>query len=208
MEKTKNIPVVGITVCRKPITPIFRTILNKLTGNNLTKKMNQLGYDQLFHLYVKFRLANGEDIRLEKNQRVMLRTGEESKETEQTPTLTMNDGKDIKTYILNLESKNIPNIWVYSAFDMNCQHFVRNLLNSNGITQYDNFITQNTTVLGSNFLKRMSNIITSTAAVADTIYRGGKYGNGLGLDLLTPDVTLEDNINNFGAIAGDMYDMW
>ncbi len=60
MELTKGVPVVGISVIRQPITPIFETILNKLTFGKLKNKMKELGYDKLFHLYLKFDLDYGE----------------------------------------------------------------------------------------------------------------------------------------------------
>ena len=112
METTKNIPVVGISVIRQPITPIFETILNKLTFGKLKNKMNELGYDKLFHLYLKFDLANGAFYMMEKNQRLMVRNSMPNKDAEFSPTTIMNDGKDIKSYIETMESKNIPNLYL------------------------------------------------------------------------------------------------
>jgi hypothetical protein len=204
MESTKGIPVVGISVIRQPITAIFETILNKLTFGKLKNKMNELGYDKLFHLYVKFDLANGSFYMMEKNQRVMIRTSMPNKDAEFSQTTVTSDGKDIKSYIETMESKNIPNIYIYSAFKENCQHFVRSILNANGITKYDDFISQNTEVLAPSVLQKVAKGITGLAGAIDVAYRGGSFLTGL----FTPDVDLEQDANRFANLYGDMYDMW
>jgi hypothetical protein len=225
MESTKGIPVVGVSVIRQPITQIFETILNKLTFGKLKSKMNELGYDKLFHLYIKFDLANGKSYMMEKNQRVMIRSDPPNKDAEISPVTTLTDGKDIKGYFETLESKNIKDIYVYSAFTTNCQHFVRSILNANGITKYDSFISQNTEVLAPSVLQRVAKGITGLAGVIDVAYRGGNkgpkgsrypegvyavngsYGEGFLTGFLTPDVDLEQDMNRYANFAGDAYSM-
>lgn len=199
MISTQGVPVVSISVCRKPITPIFQKILNTVTMGKVQSTMQSMGYDKLFHLYVVFNLKDGRQVMLEKNERVMIKTGI-SEGSVCTPPLSMLDGKDVKTYIETLESKNIPDIYVYSAFNLNCQHFVRSLLNANGITKYDDFISQNTSVLAPSIIKSVANSVTGLAAKIDVLRKGGS--------LFTPDVSLEDDINRYGEFYSKAYDMW
>jgi hypothetical protein len=214
MESTKGVPVVGISVIRQPITPIFETILNKLTFGKLKNKMNELGYDKLFHLYLKFDLANGAFYMIEKNQRLMVRNSMPNKDAEFSPTTVTSDGKDIKSYIETMESKNIPNIYIYSAFKENCQHFVRSILNANGITKYDDFISQDTEVLAPSVLQKVAKGVTNLAGAIDVAYRGGSrypedvYGEGFLTGLFTPDVDIQDDANRFANFYGKAYDMW
>jgi hypothetical protein len=214
MESTKGIPVVGISVIRQPITAIFETILNKLTFGKLKSKMNELGYDQLFHLYVKFDLANGKSYMIEKNQRVMIRSDPPNKDAEVSQVMALTDGKDIKKYFEVLESKNIKDIYIYSPFTTNCQHFVRNILNANDITKYDSFISQNTEVLAPSVLQKVAKGVTNLAGAIDVAYRGGSrypqdvYGEGFLTGLFSPDVDLQDDANRFANFYGKAYDMW
>jgi hypothetical protein len=124
----------------------------------------------------------------------------------------MNDGKDIKSYIETMESKNIPNIYIYSAFKENCQHFVRSILNANGITKYDSFISQDTEVLAPSILQKVAKGITGLAAKIDVVQRGGRYpetmyGGSFLTGLFTPDVSLEDDANRFANFYGKAWDL-
>jgi hypothetical protein len=214
MESTKGVPVVGISVIRQPITQIFETILNKLTFGKLKTKMKELGYDALFHLYLKFNLANGKSYMIEKNQRVVVRNDSPNKDAEVSQVMALTDGKDIKKYFEVLESKNIPNIWIYDALKENCQHFVRSILNANGITKYDSFISQDTEVLAPNIIRKVAKGITNLAGAIDVAYRGGSrypedvYGEGFLTGLFSPDVDLQDDANRFANFYGKAYDMW
>ena len=105
----------------------------------------------------------------------MIRTSMPNKDAEFSPTTVMSDNKDIKGYIETMEGENIPNIYVYSAFRENCQHFVRSILNANGITKYDDFISQNTEVLAPSILQKVAKGITGLAGAIGVAYRGGRY---------------------------------
>jgi hypothetical protein len=96
-----------------------------------------------------------------------------NKDAEFSPTTVTSDGKDIKGYIETMESEKIPTIYVYSAFKENCQHFVRSILNANGITKYDSFISQDTEVLAPSVLQKVAKGVTNLAGAIDVAYRGG-----------------------------------
>jgi len=86
-------------------------------------------------------------------------------------------GKAMKRY-------NGDRLWHYSAYSFNCQQFVKDVLNSNGITQFDKFIKQDTDQLAGRYVKAMTNIVTDIAAVGDAIFRGGSSDDNLSDDAI------------------------
>jgi hypothetical protein len=179
MESTKGIPVVSITVCRKPINSVFQKILNFVTFGKVNQELKKTSHDTLFHLYAVFTLSNGATWLIEKNERVMVLTGKGivDKQTRSVcePSLSINNGNDINTYILKLEALNIKDIYVYNSFSKNCQDFIKNLFNANGIRQYDNFIYQPVSKLAPPIIQNIAKGITDIAAGIDVIVKGGKY---------------------------------
>jgi hypothetical protein len=181
MESTKGVPVVGISVCRKEIPSTISKLLNILSFGMLKKKMQALGYDKLFHLYSVFHLSDGRIILIEKNERVVVSQNPKEREgAECTAIKKMSDGKDIKSYIEILEAADVKDIYKYASFSTNCQHFQRNLLNTNGIFDFDEFVSQNVSELVPNVIKKIANFTTGLAAGVDVIKRGGGYMKGNG----------------------------
>lgn len=181
MISTTGIPIVSVTVCRTPISPVFRGLLNFATNGLLQQKMSQLSYDQLYHLYIIVQLQNGVLYRIEKNERVIIQTvnGNTDKVAleERTSELKLNEAIDLMQFIEKMEKLNIPDIYVYDSFSTNCQHFVQSLLNANGITQFDAFVYQNVSSLAPNSIRKIAKLFTNIAAIGDVIRRGGSMKN-------------------------------
>ena len=179
MNSTENIPVVSITVCRKPINSTFQKILNFVTFGKVTEELKKTSHDTLFHLYVVFTLSNGATWLIEKNERVMVLSGkgviDKTTRSVCAPSLAVSDGKNIKTYIMNLEEMEIPDIYVYDSFSKNCQDFVKNLLNTNDIYQYNDFIFQPVSKLAPPIVKSIARGFTDLAAGIDVLKKGGQY---------------------------------
>ena len=165
MNSTQGIGVLSIMVCRKPINSVFQKIISILS-------LEKMKYDTLFHLYAIFTLGNGESWVIEKNERVIVKRWNNDRSGDCQPTLFLNNGKDIKSYVENLEKAGI--VYEYNATSTNCQDFILRLLNSNGINQYDNFILQDVKNLLPGVVKNFSKLLTDTAAVGNVILNGGK----------------------------------
>lgn len=169
-----DIPIIHISVCRQPIYSIFERGLNFLTMGALRKKMVQLGYDKLFHLYMVVTFEGGDQWYIEKNQRVNAQKfttiPENAECTTQTPF-----NKTLKDMIETVESKQIPGLYRYDAFKDNCQKFVYDVLNSNGISEHNDFIIQDVSKLAPRWLKYAARFITDIGGVIDYVYRGGSY---------------------------------
>jgi hypothetical protein len=172
MTSTQNIPVVSISVCRKPIKKIGQMLLRLATFNKIQTDMRKLRYDQLYHLYTVFTLQGGQKVMIEKGARVRIRTSPITAESSCTYEIKMSDDRDIKSYIETLESFNIPEIYVYRAFSLNCQHFTQALLNANGISEFDSFILQNLDSLVPSFVKSIADVGSRVEATVGIIRTG------------------------------------
>lgn len=162
-----------IEICRRPITRIFQDLLNFATFGQTKKEMQRLGYDKLFHLYFIVYLENGTVYSLEKNERVNVVAGKiEGGEC----TVIMEYGeKTLRDFIETAENLNIQGFYQYSAFKNNCQRWIKNIMNANGITQFDSFIMQDVDTLAPSIIKSISNLATNIAGTVNYAIRGGSY---------------------------------
>lgn len=167
-----------IDVCRQPIIGIFKEGLDKLTGGDLSKVVKEKGYDNVFHLYCIITLDNGTRIRLDKNQRVTIQVNPGSLNSEAVcKSVTLPQKETLETLIDKGEKlgNQIGSFYRYSAWDNNCQKFIKALLNASGVTSLDGFIMQDAgEFLKPGLLRNITGVVTDTAALADYAYHGGK----------------------------------
>lgn len=162
--------ITKIEVCRNPISGVFEKTLNVLTFGKLKREMKKKGYDRLYHLYLVIYLENGSVYSLEKNQRVNVIKGKTKGEC----MGPMNYGKETLTSFINdAEKRNIPGFYRYNAFKDNCQKWVYDLLNSNGVSNFNDFILQDVDKLAGKYVKTLARKITDVAGVFDFAFRGG-----------------------------------
>ena len=64
---------------------------------------------------------------------------------------------------------------LYSAYDNNCQHFILNVLQANGINEEVDFIKQNTEGIFENndSLRKLAKTITDLAGQSHVVIQGG-----------------------------------
>jgi hypothetical protein len=167
--------ITKIEVCRNPISSVFSKTLNILTLGRLEREMKKKGYDKLYHLYMVIYLSNGKVYSFEKNQRINIEEGKKLKPTgECAPSLKY--GKmSLKEFLLIADSKNIAGFYRYNAFKDNCQKWIYDMMNSNGISQFNSFILQDVSTLAPSYLEFMARKITDVAGIIDYKIRGGEY---------------------------------
>ena len=162
-------------ICRQPVVSIIAKLLNFLSLGLMKKRMEKMGYDKLYHLYFTLYLSNGKVVSLEKNERVKVIMGgkKKFKDTE-CKTIDYGGKKTLNQFILDVEAKNIEGFYQYSGFKNNCQKWVLDIMNTNGITEYNDFIKQKVANLAPSYLKWISNKVTDTAGVGRYITGTGK----------------------------------
>lgn len=142
IEKYGNHNIVKISVCRQPIEKINKILLNISTFGQLSSKLKDMNYDDVFHLYINIVLDNGLKFGMEKNEVVyILRGGIKPLETTDCKDI---NGLNIKvsTFFENGEKRGGKNFYRYNFQTDNCQKWVNDLLVSNGIKYLSNFVLQ------------------------------------------------------------------
>ena len=166
-----------ITVCKEPIQAIVKSLLNALSGGDLARTVAEKGYDNVFHLFARLELEGGVIIRIEKNQRVSVAIGElRLGPSAKCESVTLPQQTTLQEFIDKGEAlgNSHGSFWRYSAYEDNCQKFIRDLLNASGSKELDSFIMQDAGALvKSGFLRNLSKLATDAAAGVDYVWRGG-----------------------------------
>lgn len=181
LNKYGDSRIVGITVCRSPLKSILTKFINVVTFGKLLQEVKSKNYDDVFHLYLLFRLESGVSVLLEKNQRVEIRQTTGDLNNPDLKCMRVGDLKDttLTQFIHNAELAVDPErLWVYRAASNNCQQFCLDMLQSNLLLtpELKNFIHQDVSgaIKEGSFLSRLSNVATDLAHRVDAFKNGGK----------------------------------
>lgn len=146
---------------RTPVTGTINAVINAVSRGKFNSNKRKLKYDQVYHLYL---VINGRWI-VEKNHKVEFKRFGPRDHFEAQHLAASGPRRDLNAMMKNLEQKtDAPKIWRYNPETANCQHFIQDLLRSNGwLTHYANeFIKQDAKEL----LKDTPKLHTLTDAAA------------------------------------------
>jgi hypothetical protein len=199
-DKYKNYPIKSITIHRSPVPKYIIQVLGKLSGDSFTKELKKQPYDKLFHLYIDIGI-NGVTLLLEKNEVIMMIEGKrKNKDTESMKVNNIPNNLTLQQLLENTKKRMGNKFYSYSASN-NCQDFILNVLNANGINepQYNNFVKQDTSTLFKDkpYLRKFTNTTTDIAGVVNTkVQRTIDKSNKI-KDMITHPVnTVKEIINN------------
>jgi hypothetical protein len=172
MKKYGFFNITGFAIHRTPVQKILQSVLNVVSLGKFKKSLEEK-YDEVFHLFIVFRLQYGDGP--DKFITYFL--------TEKTPNITVEQRKDFGSPHTKLEDIRIgtvthpvtvkqmydaaikaqgPDFFRYNAYSNNCQVYIKNLLNAIGITEFDSFIYQPINGILEGFAKKFANVVTST----------------------------------------------
>ena len=178
--------ITKIKICRTPILNAYSKTLNILTLGSLKKKMEKKGFDELYHLYIILYLENGNVYSIEKNQRVNIVNYDKANKSSKCMLMVFNKSSrsndnflqgnfiTLREFMEAPEKIPIENLYRYEAFSDNCQKFVKDILNANGINKFNKFILQDIEDLAPSYLKWITKKITDTVALANYAIKGGE----------------------------------
>jgi len=211
LEQIGTIKITGITIHREPIKTVpVDKIMNIITLGGYNKLMKKYSYDNLLHLYMIVKLENGDNIIVEKNERINIekssKNGGEKKNVSVNIDLNLNS-------ILN-ETKKMMNkdFFTYHPTTNNCQRFITGILKSNGLLtpDLDNFINQKVHELfneidSSGKLRKLIASVTKIGTVKDIIMQGGgnDYQEGEGLPGMSAILFAAKAGKDFGSFVND-----
>jgi hypothetical protein len=167
--------ITKILIAREPVIGMVQKVVNWISGGEYEKKRKQLNYDQVYHLFALITLADGTVLKLEKNA---------------IPQITVNPGKHPKDFIAvsspgntlmefigkTIQRMGETNYVRYDAATLNCQNFIQNHLQANGISSSEatKFIMQEADKLLTGNTRSIAKAITDIAATATQAIGGRK----------------------------------
>lgn len=202
LKKYGDMNIVGLQVRRTPILKVLDSVLNFISLGKFDKLKKEYGFDKLFHLYIVFRVKDGNNIKeivVEKNQSINVSDNIPTK-TKDTELLNIAWGprKDTLNSLLNntLQKVGPRRFFIYNPWNAdlnsgNCQRFVLDLLSSNNLLgdYYKNFILQDISELVKkmpSYAKSIATGVTDFAASSEKL-----LGMGMG-DMELQAVVIRD----------------
>jgi hypothetical protein len=174
--------ITSIKVGRKPLSSVLNAVLNVVSLGIYKKWIQSSEYDSLFHLFALITLNNGKTILLEKRASIDMVVIKKNyvppAYTEFAQVVIEHPDIQFKTLLDNTEKMQGKNYFLYSAEKNNCQKFISDMLQSNGLLtpELNTFITQDVTSLFEKlkYSKGLINATTSLGTTIDILSRGGQ----------------------------------
>jgi len=174
--------ITSITLRRNPVSSLITGAMNAVSLGSFKKKLDRQPYDKLFHLAMLVQTSNTKFL-LEKIERVNVTKSIDNPEGLEILDCPL-DGKQISVFDLIDKTKTQmgkTKFLDYNAVNNNCQVFLMNVLDANGLLNETNksWVKQNTEVLfkGNKTLAKISKKLTDIGASANVLLKGGKLKN-------------------------------
>ena len=170
-KKIKNMVII-----RQPIQSFINKVFNGLTFGAFQKKLDELPYDDLFHLRMVVTLEDGTRVQIEKADVINVSTNITSHSRQENMEVPIN--KDLTlTDLLNGGQKVLgSNTFSYRAFGNNCQDYQMALLKGSNLDtpSLTTFVKQDTSELAtlSPALVKVANAATDLGGKMNEIIKG------------------------------------
>ena len=144
LEKIGNKKIKEIRICREPINSVITKVLNVISLGNWNKNTKALGYDNVFHLFMKIELDDNNHYLIEKNETIKIAPFNKHV-TESVvvpiyqPNITLMDMLEATKRFMGER-----NYFVYSPSKYNCQNYLSSFLTANGLNtpKLEEFVLQ------------------------------------------------------------------
>lgn len=135
LHKHGEARITSIRLFRQPVKGLLQKAVDWFTKGDLQKQMEKNAYDKLFHLSMYMSLSDGSAVTLEKNARITTHEGKLTYGVEaQSLVVFQGDGPELRTFIYKaIQRAGAEGFFVYDAFSRNCQDFITNALQANGL---------------------------------------------------------------------------
>jgi len=174
--------ITSIKVGRKPLSSVLNAVLNVVSLGIYKKWIQRSQYDDLFHLFSLITLNNGKTILIEKRASIemsVIKTNYTPPAyTEFAQVVIEHPDIQFKTLLDNTQKMQGKNYFLYNAETNNCQKFISDMLQSNGLLtpELNTFINQDVSTLFEKlkYSKGVINATTGLGTTIDILSRGGK----------------------------------
>jgi len=168
--------IIKMYAYRAPLNNTIKGIINFLTKGQISKNMENLNYDEIYHLALHIILDDNKHYMLEKNHVIQIN---DYRQDEGSSEMEVNS-KNIKLYEILINAKQYYNgkeYFEYNSTTNNCQRFVQSLLKGSNLLTIKaaNFIYQDPYGLVNNTgsFRKISSVLTKIAEKADILIHGG-----------------------------------
>lgn len=174
LKKVGDAHISGIKIGRTVVPSVITGII---------KVFSDTPYDKLFHLFIVLSTNKGE-VLLEKNEVINMDLNPHIK-AEYVTLHHIPHNLTVESLIHNTQKRMGEHKFIaYSAYDNNCQDFIKNVLQANGINEGLDFVKQDTAHIFKEHpnLRKFANTVTDIAGRANVVLQGGeldKNSNGL-----------------------------
>ena len=171
----------SITIYRTPVKSAILTALNVISLGTFKDKLKKLGFDQMFHLYMKLGFGGDEEALVEKNEVINIRPWKSSDEVQTPQDKTINvsnipPGLTIDQFFKKGQALLGEKYFVYDPFTSNCQIYLKSLLQANNLLtpELNTFIFQDVQSLAKDlpFTEKIARGVTDFAARINTLVEG------------------------------------
>ncbi len=168
LQQYGNEIVLKITIYRHPLPSFLTMIANRLTDGQ--------PFDKLFHLYMIVETTSNHKILIEKNEVINISTKIPNNKEDDWETITNPPNITINQLLEKTQQKMGNSYFSYIATSNNCQWYILNILQANGISQAKQFILQDVGQISEEHpeLRKVANTITDVASRIDVLKQGGK----------------------------------
>lgn len=176
LEKYGDEPIIEAFVARKPLASMITKVANWLTNGVFDRNKQNLGYDDIYHLYLVVKLQNGLYVRVEKNHVVELQIMTPDPKADQVAVAVKGDTTLNSMFQKGEQLAGSTKFWTYHPITNNCQYFIRYLLKGSGMWNGDleKFVLQDAQGLVKDIEKvgDTAASITDVAGRLDVLLRG------------------------------------
>lgn len=181
LEKYGDAKIEKIEINREPLSGLAEGLMTVITAGKW--KDIRKNYDKIYHLYAVLYTDKGK-IYLEKNQTPILYQGAPSRGKDNEHLTIDGNGIPVAEFIdKTIKRLGMDAYTTYDGFRLNCQHFIKNHLQANGLLtkEADDFVYQDTKELIENtpsFSQWLGQKITDVAGGADRAIQELVYKRG------------------------------
>lgn len=177
LKRFGNLRIVEMRIGRKPLQKALIALGNIGTLGAISSRVKQLGYDNVYHLFMWIRLENGSSWLFEKNQVIQINSVPSDMSSVQFLPVSLREPLTLNLVFERLD-KTIPldRLYIYDISSFNCQRFVLDVLTVNGLVnpKLQEFIYQNAgELLKENWLRTSARSATDLAAKLSVVIKGG-----------------------------------
>lgn len=177
LKKVGNAIITHITIIRTPVGPLLLNALDAVSMGSFSKSLEELPYDELYHLQIVCNINTGKKVTIEKNENINMIINQTLPENAETQEVIIPSGKTLNIYELLEKTKERmgKSFYPYQANSWNCQHFIWNILQANdlGNSQNKTFVLQEVKSLFPTTLRKLSNTVTDIGAFVNNTIIGG-----------------------------------